>query len=327
MDIDSFIAKYRPGWERLDAAVKHGPRKLARSHHQDLPDLVSLYLLASAHLAEVQTTYRDPSLESYLNGLVARAHAAIYGSQARSGRDVVRFFAQRYREALHRTVPHILVIAAIFTGVTVALMLWVANSREAQAGLLPGFAREMVRDATGNRAVSDPPTSLATEILFNNVQVGFLAFALGITLGIGTIYVVVQNAVLIGTLAGAFTLGGKAGVFWALIVPHGALEIIAICIAGGAGLRIGWSLVDPRDRPRQQALVEETRDAVLVVLGVIPAFLVAAAIEGYITGQAGVPRWFQITLGVVIALAYVVFLFGGRAPALADEPATDGRTP
>ncbi len=321
MDIDTFITKYRPAWERLDAAVKRGSRRVARGLDDDLSDLVSLYLQASSHLAEVQTVYRDPALEDYLNALVARAHAAIYAPQARSARDALSFFGRRYRAALHRTLPYILVIAALLVAVTVSSMLWVANSREAQAGLLPGFAREAVASASDDRVITEAPTGLAAQILFNNVQVSFLAFALGITLGIGTIYVIINNGLLLGSLAGAFAVGGKASIFWALVIPHGALELIAICIAGGAGLRIGWSLIDPRDRPRQIALVEETRDAVLVVLGVIPAFLVAAAIEGYVTGRAGAPRWFQITLGLVIALAYVAFLFGGR------RSATDDRTP
>jgi uncharacterized membrane protein SpoIIM required for sporulation len=161
---------------------------------------------------------------------------------------------------------------------------------------------------------------LSAYIFQNNVQVAFLAFALGITLGIGTIVVIVQNAVFIGLLAGAFQAAGKADVFWALVLPHGFLELIAICIAGGAGLRLGWSAIDPGDRYRLTALAEEARDAVLVVVGVIPAFGMAALIEGFVTGRTGTPI-LEIALGAAVAAGYVVFLFGRSRPRLRAAPA------
>ena len=141
------------------------------------------------------------------------------------------------------------------------------------------------------------------------MQVAFFAFALGITLGVGTLFMVVQNALLLGVLAGAFAAAGKSGPFWSLILPHGLLELTAICIAAGAGLRMGWSIVDPGDRPRTRALAEEARDAVMVVLGVIPAFVIAAFIEGFVTGSA-LPNPVEIGLGAAVAVGYVAFLFG-----------------
>jgi uncharacterized membrane protein SpoIIM required for sporulation len=141
------------------------------------------------------------------------------------------------------------------------------------------------------------------------VLVAFLAFALGITLCVGTIVVLINNALLLGVLAGAFQVVGRAGSFWALILPHGVLELIAICIAAGAGLRMGWALIDPGDRPRGLALRDETREAVVVVVGVIPAFVVAAAIEGFMTGTA-LPDGLEIAIGVGVASLYVAFLVG-----------------
>lgn len=148
---------------------------------------------------------------------------------------------------------------------------------------------------------------MATLILFNNVQVAFLAFALGITFGIGTIVVVVRNALLLGVLAGAFQAVGNAGRFWSLILPHGILELMAICIDAGAGLRMGWALIDPGERSRGRALREEAAEAVVVVIGVIPAFIVAALIEAFITGTA-VPDVVEIGIGIVASLGYLVLM-------------------
>jgi uncharacterized membrane protein SpoIIM required for sporulation len=230
-------------------------------------------------------------------------------------------FAVRYPDAMRRTAPYVLAAAAILVAVVLASWAWVATSREAQAGLLPPAAREAIRQAGGARADLGPPTGLSAYILVNNVLVAVLAFALGITFCVGTIFVLVRNALLLGVLAGAFQAVDKAGRFWALVLPHGILELLAICIAAGAGMRMGWALVDPGDRPRGRALREEAGEAVVVVIGVIPAFVVAALIEGFITGTA-VPDILEVGLGGVVGTLYVAFLVGrpsswfGRARAV-----------
>ncbi len=159
-----------------------------------------------------------------------------------------------------------------------------------------------------NRVVGVAPASLSTFIFINNVRVALLSFVAGLALGVGSIYFVAQNGLLLGTLAGAYQAAGKAGIFWPLILPHGLLELTAICIASGAGLRMGWSLIEPGDRTRGQSLVAEARDAVFVMVGVVPAFGVAALIEGFIT-PSGINHVLSITLGVVVVAAYVVVLF------------------
>jgi uncharacterized membrane protein SpoIIM required for sporulation len=241
---------------------------------------------------------------------VAQAHAAVYSVRPKTVGGLLTVFGRRYRQAIRRTAPFILVMAALLVITVVATDLWIVHSRAAEAGLLPPAAREAIRRATGHRRSFDvAPSGVSTFILLNNVQVAFLAFALGIALGVGSAYLVVQNAVVLGALAGAFTVAGKSGPFWSLILPHGMLELTAICISAGAGARIGWSLVEPGDRPRSRALVEETRDAVIVIVGVIPAFVVAALIEGFLTGTS-VPAPVNIGIGAGVVAAYLAFLFG-----------------
>jgi uncharacterized membrane protein SpoIIM required for sporulation len=197
--------------------------------------------------------------------------------------------------------------------------------------VLPAYVRDAIRDATGGRGdIGIPPAGLSTVILVNNIQVAFLAFALGITFGIGTVYLVAQNAMFIGVLAGAYTAAGKGGVFWALVLPHGLLELTAIAIAAGAGLRMGWSVIDPGDRRRSTAVAEEARDAAMVVLGVLPAFGVAALVEGFLTGTS-VPDPVEIGIGVGMALAYLAVLFlpgrGSKAAGGLDAEVLVGEAP
>jgi uncharacterized membrane protein SpoIIM required for sporulation len=326
VDIDSFIQHYRPEWERLEQAVGKGRSGLAKRSGPEIDDVVRLYLRASAHLAEVRSRYADPRLEAYLNRLVATAHGALYGGQAKSWRDVVAVFGTRYRAAARRTVPYILVAAVIVVVVTAGIDVWVAGSRQAQAGVLPPLAQASVQKIHGlRRNLGLPSPELSTEIFFNNVQVTIEAFVTGIALCLGSIFFLVQNAVLLGSLGGLFQAAGKAGLFWPLILPHGFLEMSAICIGAGAGMRMGWAIIDPGDRTRGDALVAEARDAVFVVLGVIPAFGIAALIEGFITPKGFNPV-FTISLGFVVASTYLLLLFGhrrrgGRVPLAAEDPA------
>ena len=308
MDVDTFIGKYRAEWTRLERAVAGGDRSLARMSGPELREVVTLYLRASNHLAEARARYADPDLEGYLNRLVVAAQAAVYSARPRSARAFVRLLAVRYPQALRRTMPYIAVAAALLVVLVLASWWWLATSREAQAGLVPDAVRAAIRRAGGRRPDLPPPPALSTVIFFNNVHVALLAFALGITLCVGTLMIVVRNALLLGLLAGAYQAAGRGGPFWSLILPHGLLELTAICIAAGAGLRIGWAIVDPGDRRRSVALREEAAEAVVVVVGVIPAFAVAAFIEGFVTGR--VPSAVEIGLGVVAAGAYVVFLTG-----------------
>jgi uncharacterized membrane protein SpoIIM required for sporulation len=322
VDLDSYIQAHRPEWGRLEEATAGGSRGLGTRSGEDIAETVRLYLRASSHLAEVQTRYHDPGLERYLNGLVARAHGAIYGAAAPSARSFLRFFVTRYRAVFRRTLPFIAVIAILMAVVLLATDLWVAGSREAQAGLLPPAARQAMRDAGGTGGSPGPndlgPAALSALIFQNNVQVSFLAFALGITFGIGTIWVITTNAVFIGLLAGGFQAAGEGWTFWALVLPHGLLELTAICIAGGAGLRMGWALIEPGDRPRVSALGEEARDAVLLILGVIPAFAMAALIEGFVTGRTGTPG-LEVAVGAIVAAAYLVLLVFPAKPTVSEQ--------
>lgn len=321
MDLDSYIRHHTGEWSRLEGATSHQRRRRDPAAGPDIAELVRLYLRASSHLAEVQSRYHDPALEDYLNGLVARAHATIYATEARSIRSLVGVLGSQYRTAIRRTAPFILVAAALLAAVLLLTDLWVMTSPEARAGLLPAQAQEAVRQAGGGTIDPDlPGPALSALILQNNIQVAFLAFALGITLGVGTLYVIIQNAVFIGLLAGAFHAAGKATLFWALVLPHGFLELIAICISAGAGLRMGWAVIEPGDRNRLNALSEEARDAALVMVGVIPAFVIAAIIEGLVTGRTGLPV-LEVALGALVAVAYLAFVFAPRQRGATAVPA------
>ena len=312
MDVDSFIRTHRADWERLDALSRRAGAELKTDGGAHISEAITLYLKASTDLTEARARYTDPQLVGYLNELVARGRQAVYSARPTTTRGFLTLFGARYRAEIRRTIPFIAVMAGLLLVVVLSSWAWIVWSPAARAGAIPPEAQDAIRQFSGGRAPDlGPAPALSSEILFNNVIVAFNAFALGITAGIGTLLVVMQNALLLGVLAGAYQVAGKGGAFWAVILPHGLLELTAICIAAGAGLRMGWSIIDPGDLRRGAALAAAARGAVIVVVGVIPAFVIAACIEGFITGTS-LPDPLEIGIGVVATVAYVAFLIGWR---------------
>jgi uncharacterized membrane protein SpoIIM required for sporulation len=153
-------------------------------------------------------------------------------------------------------------------------------------------------------------------VFTNNVRVGILAFAAGVLLCLPTALLLVTNGANLGVAGGLFAAAGELPKFFGLILPHGLLELTAVVVAGGAGLRLGWAVVAPGDRPRREALAEEGRRSVVIVLGLIVAFLVAGLIEGFVTGRPW-PTALRVGVGVAAEATFVGYVVsqGRRAEA------------
>jgi uncharacterized membrane protein SpoIIM required for sporulation len=115
----------------------------------------------------------------------------------------------------------------------------------------------------------------------NNISVSFLAFALGITFGLGTLYLMVFNGLMVGTLAGLCYTHGLGIPFWSFVLPHGVIELTAIFIAGGAGFLLGGALLFPGDLPRKDALPKRARQAGRLILGCVPLLVIAGIVEAF----------------------------------------------
>jgi uncharacterized membrane protein SpoIIM required for sporulation len=146
-------------------------------------------------------------------------------------------------------------------------------------------------------------------------MVAFVAFGGGVLLCAVTAFVLVTNGANLGEAAGVFAAAGQEGRFFGLVLPHGLLELTSVVIAGGAGLRLGWTVIHPGDRSRSQALATEGRRAVTIVLGLILTFIVAGTIEGFVAGS-GLSTAVRVTIGAVVEVAFVAYaVVAGRAAA------------
>ena len=317
MDIDRYIATNGPVWTRLAELTGRAQRGVGRLSAAELDELVRLYQRVAGHLSYAQTYYRDPALTAKLSGLVARAGSVVYGTRPRTLRAFGRFFTVSFPAAVWHT-RWFVVAATLATLLPAAgFGLWLASSPTAVEAAAPPAVREAYVNRDFEAYYSSAPAAqFASQVFSNNVLVGFQAFALGIFFCVGTLYVLVTNGANLGVVAGLFAAVGQQPKFWGLILPHGLLELTSVFVAGGAGLRLGWTLIDPGDRPRAQALAAEGRRAVMIVLGLVAAFLVAGTIEGFVTGRPW-PTWLRVGIGVLAEagfLTYVVVL-GRRAAA------------
>jgi uncharacterized membrane protein SpoIIM required for sporulation len=317
LDIDRYIATNRPVWTRLAELSGRAQRGVGRLRAAELDELVRLYQRVAGHLSYARTYYRDPALTAQLSGLVARAGAVVYGTRPRTLRALARFFSVSFPAAVWHTRHFVLVAILVSLLPAAGFGIWLANSPVAVEAAAPPAVREAYVNHDFEAYYSSAPAAqFASQVFSNNVLVAFQAFALGILLCVGTLFVLVANGANLGFALGLFAAAGQQPKFWGLILPHGMLELTAVFVAGAAGLRLGWTVIDPGDRPRGTALAEEGRRAVVIVLGLVVVFLVAGTIEGFVTGRPW-PTWLRVGIGVAAEaafLAYVVVL-GRRAAA------------
>jgi uncharacterized membrane protein SpoIIM required for sporulation len=163
-------------------------------------------------------------------------------------------------------------------------------------------------------------------IMTNNLSVAFGAFAMGITAGLGTIWMMGLNGLLIGVLGAATYKAGMALQFWSFVAPHGALELPAIFIAGGAGLEIARGMLFPGLLPRKVSLAQAGGRAARLLLGTIPLLVVAGVIEGFFS-PSDAPVAMKFLLALVLFVALIAYLFqrntSGQVRKHVSRPTTD----
>ncbi|GAB3208779.1 stage II sporulation protein M [Marinactinospora endophytica] len=311
VDLDVFAAAHRPDWDRLDELV----RRRRRLSGDEVDELVELYQRVSTHLSVVRSSGHDPVLTGRLSGLVARARSAVTGAHAPAWRDVARFFTRTFPAVVYRLRWWWIGATLGTLALSFALGTWIALDPEARALLgTPEDIRAYVENDFENYYVEYPGASFAARVWTNNAWAAAQALIFGVFLCVPTLYVLALNGANIGVAGGLMFAHGKGDVFFGLILPHGLLELTAVFVAAGVGLKLGWTIIEPGARPRLRALGEEARPAIAVALGLVVVLFVSGLIEGLVTGWVHI-TWLRIGIGVVaeaLFLAYV-FTLGRRA--------------
>lgn len=316
MNIDRFIADNGAAWERLEHLARRATRHPRQVTTAELEELVLLYERVNTHLSLARTQLRDPGLVAHLSRLTATAGAVVYGSQPRTWRVLTRFVSDTFPAAVWYARSFVLISTALLCVPAAAVALWLTNSPRALELTAPDAVREAyVEEDFEAYYSSEPAAQFASTVTTNNIRVALLAFAGGVLVCVPTVLVMVQNGMYLGFPIAAFATAAELPRFWGLILPHGLLELTAVFIAGGAGLRLGWTLIDPGDRSRAEALTEEGRRAIAILIGLVGAFVVAGLIEGFVTGSA-LPTALRVGIGIVVEAAFIIYIVvRGRAAA------------
>ncbi len=313
MNINEFISERKEEWLRLESITnKLRPGTFQRMSRQDLWDLGRLYFAAVSDLSVLKSSElaRDPDNEiiSYLNNQVATVHGMIYRTQRLTWTTLKDFLISGFPQTFRAT--------AIYTAIA-ALVLIVAGVTGLLLGLNePEFIELIVPDSIiakvekGNVWFNDLYTvapAASSMLMTHNISVTFLIFASGITFGVGTLYLLALNGLLIGTVA-ALCINHKLALeFWSFLLPHGSLELTAIFIAGGAGLIMGRALIDPGPYKRSEILALRSRQAVKLLAGCVPLLVVAGLIEAFVS-PSPLPAVLKIITSIILFISLLSFL-------------------
>ena len=316
VDVDAFVVANRPTWDRLERLVKRR-RQLTGA---EVDELVDLYQRVSTHLSMVRSASSDAVLIGKLSGLVARARSVVTGAHAPLWSEFVRFWTVSFPVVAYRAWRWWLAAAVGFFVVSVVITVWVASTPEVQAAFgTPSEIEQLVNNDFASYYSEHPAASFALSVWVNNAWVAAQCVGSAILLGIPIPYVLFQNAANLGLNAGLMFDAGKGDVFLGLIIPHGLIELTAVFLAGGVGMRLGWSVVSPGNRPRGQVLAEQGRAVISVAVGLVAVLLVAGLIEGFVT-PSPLPTFARLAIGVAAEIAFLgyVFHFGGKAARIGE---------
>lgn len=324
---DRFVALRQPAWEGFRARAGEVERKgLKTLSGDELAGFAAEYRRVAADLARARTYGVDPRVLAYLERVVSTGHNALYGLRGVTRLPLGRLLLRELPAAVYRARRHVVVAGLIFVLPGVAGYALVRERPQTAYDILPD---EMIaRAETGEyrraegRGYAEAPSPylpiVASAIVANNVQVAFGAFAFGVTAGVGTVLLLLFNGLFFGAVMGLFANYQLADWILTFVAAHGVLELMAIFIAGGAGLLIAQALIAPGDLARRDALVLHGRAAVRMLGAAVCLLVVAGAIEGFISARAA-PASLKLGVSAASAAALALYLALGRRAARRAE--------
>ena len=302
----AFVKQNKDKWVKFESVINNNT--------QVSPDELSeLYIEVTDDLSYARTFFQGSNTLKYLNGLSGLAHQKIYKTKKESRRRLLTFFTEEFPREFYQHQKQLLIAFLIF-------VLFVVIGAYSSA-VAPDFVRSVLGDSyvetTLENIDNNDPMAIYKDanqvdmfmgITLNNIKVALFAFALGILLGIGTIYIVMQNAIMLGSFQYFFyqkdLLWESASTIWI----HGTLEISAIIVASCAGLVLAKGLLFPGTYSRLQSFVRSFKSGLKIVLSTVPIFIVAGALEGFVTRYTGMPDWLSILI-IAVSLAFIIFYY------------------
>lgn len=277
------------------------------------PDLLSdLYIEVTDHLSYAKTFYKNSNTERYLNQLASKAHQNIYKTKKEPKNRLISFFKTEFPMMFHQHHRELLI-----TFLTFAFFVFIgAYSTATDGDFVRSFALSdgYVNMTIENIEKGDPMAvykqqgefNMFLGITLNNIKVALFAFGYGILLGVGSLYFMMQNGIILGGFQYFFY---DKGLLWEsarTIWIHGTIEISVIIIAGSAGLVMGNSMLFTGTLTRLEAFKHGVSNGLKILISTIPFFIIAGFLEGFITRHTEMPDWLAI---FIISSSFALILF------------------
>ncbi|MEJ2309429.1 MAG: stage II sporulation protein M [Gammaproteobacteria bacterium] len=288
-----FQEQHETQWQQLEELLDglESGRRASKPDAQGLQALPTLYRDICQHLALAQSRCYSPGLIDRLHALTLRAHHQIYKREFRIGRRILDFLVSDFPSTLHRHARFFWLSFLLFFGPGILFGLTCYLYPDMIYTLMDDVAvakmESMYDPAPGNLPGREEAMQDASRMMMfgfyvnNNTGIGFRTFAGGILAGLGTLFFLVFNGVVIGGVAGYLTRLDYIETFWGFVIGHGSFELIAIVISGTAGLLLGKAIVAPGNYSRLEALRRNAKEAIVLVSGAACMFVIAALIEAF----------------------------------------------
>ncbi|MDR9401557.1 MAG: stage II sporulation protein M [Psychroflexus sp.] len=281
----AFVKNNKSKWQSVE-------KKLYSTVIKDIEELKSIYLDITEDLSYAQTHYPSSTTTQYLNDIAARAHQKVYRSKPASKNKILNFYKYEFPLMFSKYHPQLILAFTVF--------LFFSLIGAYSAAVDDSFVRLILGDTYVNMTLENikegDPMKVYKEanqidmflgITVNNIRVGLIAFAFGILAGLGTFFIAMQNAIMLGSFQYFFA---EKGLLWEsarTIWIHGTIEISVIIICTCAGFVIGKSMLMPGTYKRMKAFLIGVKDALKIVMSTIPFFIIAGLLEGFVTRLTG----------------------------------------
>ncbi|MCM0591177.1 MAG: stage II sporulation protein M [Gloeotrichia echinulata IR180] len=311
MNIQRWIGRREPNWQRLDALLRQIEQKGLKSlKSAQIRELASLYRSVAADLARARTQQVGNTLIQSLQSLTTRGYTQIYqGSRRHEWEAVVEFYRWGLPNIVQQTFPYIATATALFLLGGIVAWWYAWQDPTFMSLIVPQQLISLVRDEhklwMGSIVGIEPVAS--SSIMINNLSVSFAAVAGGMTAGAYTAYLMVFNGLLIGAIGTLVGQNQLAYPFWAFVFPHGSLELPAIFFAGGAGFLLAKAILFPGQYRRGDALKLYGSQAVKLIFGIVPMLMIAGTIEGFFSPNPSVPSPIKYLTGMGLFVLLVMY--------------------
>jgi len=325
--MNRFLKDEKDNWRRLEDLLEMmggtGIRALSR---MEVREFGELYRRAASDLAIARAETRDPKLINYLNSLVIRAHGKIYRAENKGVELIWQFFVKDFPQTFRANWKYFALAFMAFTICAVfAFVLCARDNSFADVLGLDGIRVAAESNEKWWLSANDANQVAATGILTNNIRVSIYAFAMGALFGVGALYVLATNGVSIGGVLGVCYKANPAFAndLVTFMVGHGVIELSCIFMAAGAGMMIGYAIINPRDLTRAQALKKKGMEAARLVTGCAFLLVIAGTIEGFLS-PSNLPAAIKFGTGIGTGIAMYSYLFlAGRERSEPLRPANE----